>query len=237
MPADYVYLDEDGLLYLKSLLDAHFQAQVTGKGLSENDFTDSLKSKLDNIEASADVNVIEDVKMNNVSLTVSSKAVNIPVMGAAGSSAAGSSGVVPAPNSGKNTAFLRGDATWVDILSSPTFTGVPAAPTASTGTNTTQIATTAFVKAAIDAALAGISGVSFSFVSELPSSGSAGIFYFVPQSGGGTTGDVYDEYIWDATNSTFEKIGSTAVDMTGYVQTSQMGAISNSTIDSIFSDW
>ena len=33
-------------------------------------------------------------------------------------------------------------------LASPTFTGVPAAPTASKGTNTTQLATTAFVMAA-----------------------------------------------------------------------------------------
>src|SRR5512139_3643741 len=32
-------------------------------------------------------------------------------------------------------------------LASPTFTGVPAAPTATVGTNTTQIATTAFVLA------------------------------------------------------------------------------------------
>lgn len=37
-------------------------------------------------------------------------------------------------------------------LASPTFTGTPAAPTASSGTNTTQIATTAFVKTAVDAA-------------------------------------------------------------------------------------
>ena len=36
-------------------------------------------------------------------------------------------------------------------LASPTFTGTPAAPTASGGTNTTQIATTAFVSAAISA--------------------------------------------------------------------------------------
>lgn len=35
-------------------------------------------------------------------------------------------------------------------LASPTFTGVPKAPTAATGTNTTQLATTAFVKDAID---------------------------------------------------------------------------------------
>ena len=40
-------------------------------------------------------------------------------------------------------------ATKADSLS-PTFTGTPLAPTASPGTNTTQLATTAFVKAAID---------------------------------------------------------------------------------------
>ena len=37
-------------------------------------------------------------------------------------------------------------------LASPTFTGVPAAPTAAAGTDTTQVATTAFVKAAIPSA-------------------------------------------------------------------------------------
>jgi hypothetical protein len=36
-------------------------------------------------------------------------------------------------------------------LASPTFTGTPAAPTASSGTNTTQLATTAFVQAALGA--------------------------------------------------------------------------------------
>lgn len=36
---------------------------------------------------------------------------------------------------------------------SPTLTGIPLAPTASSGTNTTQIATTAFVKAAVDTAI------------------------------------------------------------------------------------
>lgn len=51
-----------------------------------------------------------------------------------------------------------GDSGWDEILdpadyallASPTFTGTPAAPTAAGGTNTTQLATTAFVKAAID---------------------------------------------------------------------------------------
>jgi hypothetical protein len=38
------------------------------------------------------------------------------------------------------------------LLASPTFTGVPAAPTATAGTNTTQLATTAFVTSAVSAA-------------------------------------------------------------------------------------
>ncbi len=41
-------------------------------------------------------------------------------------------------------------------LASPTFTGTPAAPTASSGTNTTQVATTAFVTAAVTASLAAV---------------------------------------------------------------------------------
>ena len=36
----------------------------TGKDLSTNDFTDALKNKLNGIEDSADVNVIEQVKVN-----------------------------------------------------------------------------------------------------------------------------------------------------------------------------
>jgi hypothetical protein len=59
-------------------------------------------------------------------------------------------------------------------LASPTFTGTPAAPTASAGTNTTQLATTAFVKAAIDAVLGGVSS-AFDTLSEIAASlGTAG---------------------------------------------------------------
>lgn len=38
------------------------------------------------------------------------------VMGAATSSAAGKTGLVPAPAAGKQTAFLRGDGTWVEMV-------------------------------------------------------------------------------------------------------------------------
>lgn len=49
---------------------------------------------------------------------------------------------------------------------SPTFTGTPAAPTAAPGTNTTQLATTGFVKAAMDVVLGGVSA-SFDTLAEL----------------------------------------------------------------------
>jgi len=41
---------------------------------------------------------------------------------------------------------------WIDLapVASPTFTGTPAAPTAAVGTNTTQVATTAFVQTQIE---------------------------------------------------------------------------------------
>lgn len=45
-------------------------------------------------------------------------------------------------------------------LASPTFTGTPAAPTASVGTNTTQVATTAFVTTATASVSAGINYIS-----------------------------------------------------------------------------
>jgi hypothetical protein len=53
-------------------------------------------------------------------------------------------------------------------LASPTFTGVPLAPTAAPGTNTTQIATTAFVAAAV----------------------STGVGAYLPLTGGTTTGSI-----------------------------------------------
>jgi hypothetical protein len=56
--------------------------KVDGKGLSANDFTDEAKAKLDGVEAGANQNLIEIVKLNGAALDISEKAVNIPVAGA-----------------------------------------------------------------------------------------------------------------------------------------------------------
>ena len=54
-------------------------------------------------------------------------------------------------NGGSDVEVSTADITGKANLASPTFTGTPAAPTASQGTNTTQLATTAFVNAEIAA--------------------------------------------------------------------------------------
>ena len=59
-------------------------------------------------------------------------------------------GVTLTDNSGESaTPTVAVDTTVIAPLASPTFTGTPAAPTAASSTNTTQIATTAYVKAVI----------------------------------------------------------------------------------------
>lgn len=126
---------------------------------------------------------------------------------------------------------------------SPAFTGTPTAPTAAVGTNTTQIATTAFVVAEVADAISDITGISFEVVATLPATGSTGVIYLVSNSGSGM--NAYDEYIWLDTANRFEKIGTTDVDLSGYVTTTAMNtalagkqdtmtAITTAYIDSLF---
>lgn len=50
-----------------------------GKGLSSNDYTADEKAKLEGIEAKAQVNILEVVKVNGSALPITEKAVNIPL--------------------------------------------------------------------------------------------------------------------------------------------------------------
>jgi hypothetical protein len=63
-------------------------------------------------------------------------------------------------------------------LASPTFTGSPAAPTASPGTNTTQIATTAFVAAAVSSVLSSVYPVGSIYTNAVNSTNPATLLGF-----------------------------------------------------------
>lgn len=80
-------LDDNGLLYVWSKIGDKFVEKVTGKTLTSNDLTNALKqayddavTKLADIEAGAEVNVIEGVQKNGVDLVVdANKKVNVTV--------------------------------------------------------------------------------------------------------------------------------------------------------------
>lgn len=192
------YLDKDGLLYvwqkirslfaLKTDLDSKVD-KVTGKGLSANDLTDTLKASYDQTVTQVQAlsaeggqpNTIEVIKLNGTTLTPdTSKAVNI---------------------------------------ASSTLAGYGIAD-AYTKTETNQ---------AIQTAIGGLTQLSYQKVDALPATGSAGVIYLVAHSHG--TQDVFDEYIWYS--NTFEKIGNTDIDLSGYLLAADLKAITNSDIDSL----
>lgn len=203
--------------------------KVTGKGLSTNDYTTAEKTKLGAIAEGAEVNVQAD--WDEPDATSDAYIANKPSIPQASSTTPLMDG----------TASIGNATTWARAnhvhptdtsrapLASPVFTGTPTAPTATAGTNDTQIATTSFVNTAITNAVGDITSFEFEVVQTLPATGEAGVIYLVAHSHG--TGDAYDEYIW--TGSAYEKIGTTDIDLSGYQLSSELVEITSTEIDTI----
>ena len=75
--------------------------------------------------------------------------------------------------------------------------------------------TSAQVQAAINESLSGITGIDIQVVESLPTTGKKGVIYLVAHTHGEK--DNYDEYVWVASKNSYEKIGNTDVDLSGYV--------------------
>ena len=109
---------------------------------------------------------------------------------------------------------------------SPAFSGTPTAPTASAGTNTTQIATTAFVKTACDAVQTALAGALHfkgvvNTVADLPASNNhEGDVYQVKSNPQGTDA----EYVWTLNGTTsagaWEELGA-VIDLSAYATKAQ----------------
>lgn len=214
------YLDKDGLLYFKQKLDALFETKanvtaklnqkvdkVEGKGLSTNDYTTAEKSKLAGIAAGAQANVIESVKVDGAALPVAEKAVNIDL-----------SSFAKKTDIKTKTSQLTNDSDFQN------------------GTQVEQkitgkgYQTSAQVQSLINAAVGKITGIDFQVVTELPGTGVKGVIYL--KSNGESAPNTYDEFIW--VTDKYEKIGSTAVDLSGYLNTTNFKPLSNAEIDAIF---
>lgn len=201
--------------------------KVAGKQLSTEDFTTELKTKLEGIEAGGEVNVLEGIKVDGTDLTIdANKKITLNKMALKDEIAETDlASALATKINGKADASDTYTKTDVDgllddkaDLASPDLTGTPTAPTATAGTNTTQIATTAFVKAACDAISASLAG-AFNFkgivanLTELEAieNPSNGDVYQVTNPG---TGKTNAEYVYDSTNSWIEL--GTVIDLSGY---------------------
>lgn len=96
-------------------------------------------------------------------------------------------------------------------------------------TNGAGYQTASDVNTAIATAVAGITSFEYEVVQSLPAEGEAGVIYLVAHSHG--TGDSYDEYIW--VSNAFEKIGNTDIDLSGYVLSTDLVAITSTEINTI----
>lgn len=84
-------------------------------------------------------------------------------------------------------------------------------------------------KTEVDNLIGAITGVEFEIVQSLPQTGDAGTIYLVPSSG--TAPDIYDEYIY--VNNSWEKIGTTDIDLSQYWSKAELVAITTAEIDAI----
>ena len=82
----------------------------------------------------------------------------------------------------------------------------------------------------VTAAIADITGFHAEIVTELPETGKTNILYLVAKTEA-ASGDGYDEYLY--INGAWERVGSTDIDLSGYVKASEMHAITNTEITAI----
>ena len=82
----------------------------------------------------------------------------------------------------------------------------------------------------VTAAIAGVSTFHAEIVDSLPSTGASNILYLVPKTSS-ESGNIYDEYLY--IGGAWELVGSTGMDLSGYVKSSEMHALTNSEITAI----
>ena len=240
------YLDLDGLshfwLLVKNLIptatsdltnDSNFVSDANYTH-TDNNYTTAEKTKLSGITAGAEANVIESVKVNGTALTPDvNKAVDVTVPTNVSDLTNDGDGASPFATQ----AYVGTNGGKIDVIkvngTTQTITNKTVDITVPTNnnqlTNGAGYQTASDVSTAINTAIGGITSIDYQVVQTLPASGVKGTIYLVSNSGTGT--NIYDEYIW--VNNAWEFIGTTAVDLSNYLQDSDVIPLTNSEIDSV----
>nr|DAL46638.1 MAG TPA_asm: hypothetical protein [Caudoviricetes sp.] len=259
---DELSLYDDKLkTYIKGLLTGYVAAQ-TGKGLSTNDFTDELKSKLAGIADNAQVNVQSDWNATGGDAFIKNKPSIPDVSGKLDKTGDGSNVTAAFTQATTRANLATGESLtsimgklmkWYSDLSAAAWsgaykdlTGTPTIPT-----NNSQLTNGAGYQTA-DNVKSTVESYKYQTASDVTSAINTALASYnsvsfekvtsLPTTGtagtiylisnGGSGQNVYDEYFWTGTG--FELFGSTAVDLTGYVKASDITLATNDDINGLF---
>ena len=245
-------LNMTGLTYYHGRLEQLFGTKDEVDAVDTK--VDTLSDRVDDIIAEGgEPNVLETVKVNNTTLPITDKAVNIDLSGYAETSDVPTK-TSDLTNDGDGTSNFATES-YVDTnggkidkikvnnveqtmtnktvnIDLSNYAETSDLPTKTSDlTNDSNFQTDQDVQDAIDDALADITGIDFEVVQTLPATGEKGIIYLV--SNGGSGGNSYDEYIY--VNNAFEKIGTTDIDLSDYWNSTNLVAITTAQIDTLFS--
>lgn len=251
------YLNKTGLTYLWGRITALFQPKEAGKGLSTNDLTNELKAEIEKVSTietqleglvttGGEPNVIETVKVNGTALTPdANKAVDVDVLRVAFvETGAGtddatitSASFYDGQYATKHVSFfMTSDGVRFSAADDELQTQGDAGVTVNR-TLPDETRVNALIAAALAEGIGGVTQFRYLPVDALPATGEAGVIYLVPNSG--SAPNIKDEYIWINNGTTenpdyaFEKIGTTEVNLTNYLQSSDIEAITTAEIDEI----
>lgn len=214
---NYNYVGNTDLLYvltkLKGVLDGTgfapgYVQKETGKGLSTNDLTNELLTKLNGIAEGADA-----VSWNQTQV------------------------------SGTKIAEITINGTTINVYVPESTAVIVDTEMSDTSTNAVQNkAIKQYVDNAVGAVIqikfdADTTGQGYASLADLQTkhpTGDPGTIYLVQNSGSGT--NTKDEYFWNSatTPGTYEKFGTTDIDLSNYVQRTELVEITTGDIDTMF---
>lgn len=194
-----VYTKDEADSYLLNKVD-----KETGKGLSSNDFTNTLKTKLENVTEGAQVNIIEGIKVNGTISPVTDKVVDITIPSA------------PVQGVSKKGTPVTPDANGIVDLDFLTEQEIAAA-VANYGYQTS-----AQVQAAINSAIAEKGGITITTVenlASLPEVGKPNVIYLVKDIGETEADGSPKSAQYLYVEGEWEVVGSGSTNLDGYLKT------------------
>lgn len=211
---------------------------------TDNNYTDAEKTKVAGIAAGAQVNTLEAITVNGTAASISNKTVNITVP-TDNKSLANGAGYQTASNVktaveayGYQTATQvdtaitgKGYQTAANVKSTVEGYGYQTAANVKTAVEAYGYQTADQVSAAVAAAVGSITSITYKVVTALPETGESGVIYLM-SNGGSESQNLYDEYIW--LGKGYEKLGTKELDLSGYVKSSDLVAMTNAEIDALF---